>query len=359
MKLLFAAALLLFGQLGVAIAAPSPAQLCEAAVELATAKFAQCRLTAESRYAKSLDAAKRLDALAKCSANLAKAHDKATAKYGVDCAVTEPPAEFAAYLAQCSDDVAAAAAGAALPAYASDLAACTGNLATCSGALGSCDASLASCASDLATCSTDLAVAEGDLTVCQADLAACESEPSIQLLQTGQTTCWNVAGSVVPCSGTGSDGESQRGVALAYTDNGDGTITDQNTGLTWEKLDDAGGIHDKDVQYTWSDARAVKIAALNGAAFAGHSDWRLPNRRELESIVNLQYYYPSVSPAFHSACSAGCSAATCSCTVAASYWTSSTYAGLPQDGWVVYFFGAVSTTAKTNPNYVRAVRGGA
>lgn len=46
--------------------------------------------------------------------------------------------------------------------------------------------------------------------------------------------------------GTGSDGDVQAGSTLSYTDNGDGTITDNVTGLMWEKKDDSGGIHDKD-----------------------------------------------------------------------------------------------------------------
>jgi hypothetical protein len=66
---------------------------------------------------------------------------------------------------------------------------------------------------------------------------------------TGQTTCWDSAGTVIPCAGTGHDGEIQAGATLAYTDNGDGTITDDNTGLMWEKLSDDGSINDKDTTY--------------------------------------------------------------------------------------------------------------
>ena len=43
----------------------------------------------------------------------------------------------------------------------------------------------------------------------------------------------------------------QAGATLSYTDNSDGTITDNNTGLMWEKKDDSGGIHDQDNTYTW------------------------------------------------------------------------------------------------------------
>jgi hypothetical protein len=61
------------------------------------------------------------------------------------------------------------------------------------------------------------------------------------VLKTGQTTAY----------GTGSDGDLQKGTARSYTDNGDGTITDNVTGLMWEKKSDDGGIHDKDNMYTW------------------------------------------------------------------------------------------------------------
>jgi hypothetical protein len=57
---------------------------------------------------------------------------------------------------------------------------------------------------------------------------------------------------------------------LSYTDNGD-TITDNNTGLEWEKKT-AGNVG---TLYTWLEAFAY-IASLNTANFAGHNDWRLP-----------------------------------------------------------------------------------
>src|SRR5262245_12484709 len=51
--------------------------------------------------------------------------------------------------------------------------------------------------------------------------------------------------------GPDSDGDVQAGATLSYTDNGDGTITDNNTGVMGEKKDDSGGIHDVDNAYTW------------------------------------------------------------------------------------------------------------
>src|SRR5262249_8529536 len=132
---------------------------------------------------------------------------------------------------------------------------------------------LPDCPSDLATCQTDLTTTQGELTTCQGDLATCQATPQGQPLQTGQTTCYDTAGTVIACAGTGQDGELQKGLARAYVDNGDGTITDTKTGLMWEKLSDDGSIHDWDTTYTWADAFTVKVAALNSGMFAGYTDW--------------------------------------------------------------------------------------
>jgi uncharacterized protein DUF1566 len=155
----------------------------------------------------------------------------------------------------------------------------------------------------------------GGLPQCQAQLSACQA--GVQAFPaTGQTTCWNSAGAVISCAGTGQDGDIQAGATLSYTDNGDGTITDNNTKLVWEKQSVAeGSIHDMDNVYTWADAFAVHVAGLNAANFAGHNDWRLPNVKELLSIVDYQNRSPAVASAFHNAsCIGGASVLTASCT---------------------------------------------
>lgn len=175
---------------------------------------------------------------------------------------------------------------------------------------------------------------------------------------TGQTTCWGSTG-VIPCPGTGQDGDIQAGAALAYTDNGDGTITDDNTGLMWEKLSDDGSIHDKDTNYTWDNAFAAKVADLNSGTFGGYTDWRLPNVKELQSIVNYENVNPSVSPAFDTGCTAGCTVTTCSCTASLVYWSSSTFAYGASGAWGLTFSdGTVFPVSKTARTCVRAVRGG-
>jgi len=187
---------------------------------------------------------------------------------------------------------------------------------------------------------------------------------------TGQTTAF----------GAGTDGAVQAGAALSYTDNGDGTITDNNTGLMWEKKDDnnAGGIHDMNNAYTWSTGspwnldgtlKSVFLDTLNDVAgggancFAGQCDWRIPNYKELTSILDLEVLSPAIDPAFHqSATCTGCSdvtSAACSCTASSFYWSSTTVAPTPSSAWGVNFGGgSAGGTSKSNGRQVRAVRGG-
>jgi hypothetical protein len=188
------------------------------------------------------------------------------------------------------------------------------------------------------------------------------------VLKTGQTKCWDSAGTEITCTGTGQDGEFQKGVALSYTDNGDGTITDNATRLMWEKLGNLdftanfSDPHDVDNNtYTWAQA-FQKIADLNTANFAGYSDWRLPNIMELESLI----YYGRVTsrlpgpeiPAVDSAFDNG----TDSFTRSNGYTSSTTSLSLPSWAYGDNFLQGVvfPTLSKTTPfanGSVRAVRG--
>lgn len=196
-----------------------------------------------------------------------------------------------------------------------------------------------------------------------AALNGCASVPAQStLLETGQTQCDQGSGTLDVCPGSppGQDSAIGAGAPISYTDNGDGTIGNIATGLTWEKLSNDSGIHDFSNSYTWSDAINVKIAALNSApCFAGHCDWRLPNRRELESLVDAGQVGPAINAAFNSGCNSLCTVTTCSCTQLDYYWSSTTEQDLPNFAWNVDFnVGAVNGFEKSLTFYVRAVRGG-
>ncbi len=184
-----------------------------------------------------------------------------------------------------------------------------------------------------------------------------------QRLKTDQTQCDQGAGTLGACPGSpvGQDGALGKGLARSYTDNSDGTITDNRTGLMWEKLDDnnTGGIHDIDNSYTWYTAFTSKIATLNSGNFAGYNDWRLPNVNELRSLTDFGRYGPAIDPAFNTGCAAGCTVTSCSCTASNYYWTATTYQNGASLAWSVLFndgYGGVS--GKSSSNSVRAVRGG-
>jgi hypothetical protein len=111
------------------------------------------------------------------------------------------------------------------------------------------------------------------------------------LPQTGQTDCYNAAGEVVSCSGTGQDGELQAGMPRPQarsTDNGDGTFTDNLTGLIWTKDTETPGpaACSPGSSLAWRDV-ASYIRCLNINGYLGHSDWRLPNTLERGSLADF------------------------------------------------------------------------
>jgi hypothetical protein len=200
-----------------------------------------------------------------------------------------------------------------------------------------------------------------------------------------------------------------------FADNADGTITDRQTGLMWEKKTELDGspnfanLHDADDHYQWAgvcfaynskycqptaaasalcmanaedggigcdectgsegacsatDTMWTFAAALNSASFGGHTDWRVPNRRELEFIRDLAVFNPAVDVAFQGAsCGNMCTDITdqlCSCTEPSIYWSASPYAPNQQAAGIVNFYdGFTGASFRNNTFSVRAVRGGA
>jgi hypothetical protein len=113
--------------------------------------------------------------------------------------------------------------------------------------------------------------------------------------QTGQTNCY-AGGALIPCDSTGQDGALQAGVSWPVPrvrDRGDGTVRDNLTGLIWLKNTNCFGA------LPWDDALAAANnlahgqCSLTDGSVAG--DWRLPNVRELLSLIDYGSESPSLS----------------------------------------------------------------
>lgn len=109
-----------------------------------------------------------------------------------------------------------------------------------------------------------------------------------QVAKTGQDTCYDADGCVTSCSDTGQDGESQMGVPRPdprFSDNEDGTVTDNLTGLIWLKDPSCLG------SSIWEDALTacndLKDPACGLSDGSNLGDWRLPNASELRSLITL------------------------------------------------------------------------
>ncbi len=152
------------------------------------------------------------------------------------------------------------------------------------------------------------------------------------------------------------DGTVQAGATLSYQDNGNGTITDLNTGLMWEKKDATFGLHGQFLLRHWSGNGIGNLTiwdwlddvnAEGGTGFAGHNDWRIPNVKELQSIVDYGVSNPSIDSLFANT------------EPLFPYWLSSTIDLAPTFAWFVSFAdGHVDGGSKSDANSVRAVRGG-
>ena len=125
-------------------------------------------------------------------------------------------------------------------------------------------------------------------------------------------------------------------IAGDFTDNGDGTVTDDNTGLMWQQTE-AGSKN-------WEDA----IIYCEGLSLAGYTDWRLPNIKELRSIIDDRIIDGAIEtdyfPDAHMS----------------EYWSSTTSLRYTENAWYVNFSqGSVNLLMdKSNYLYVRCVRGG-
>lgn len=110
------------------------------------------------------------------------------------------------------------------------------------------------------------------------------------IASTGQDTCWNSTGYQITCPVQGqpyygSDG-SIKTPAMSFTDNGDGTILDNNTGLYWQKVDSP------------NDMSHGNASAYCSASTTGGRTWRLPNVVEFFSFFDTSKYKVGMNGAY-------------------------------------------------------------
>ncbi len=170
--------------------------------------------------------------------------------------------------------------------------------------------------------------------------------------KTSQTGCWDESGTPIPCAGTGQDGEYQRGVTVSprFSDDGNGTVKDNLTGLIW--LKNANCFGKKNWMAALSDANnlASGSCGLTDGSVAGH--WRLPNINEMLSLID---YSHGVSPALP----AGQPFSDLPVHQGAYYWFSTTDAWNLNAAWKVDLSdGDVTPDLKATSWYVWPIRGG-
>jgi hypothetical protein len=134
---------------------------------------------------------------------------------------------------------------------------------------------------------------------------AADEWPPAPVERSGQTGCFNEAGAPIDCDGTGQDADLLMGEPLPvprFTINGDGTVTDNLTGLIWLRYTSCSGPRNWAQALSWSNGLydgcpdcggADNDCGLSDGSQLG--DWRLPNSKELQSLLQCDYFDPALS----------------------------------------------------------------
>ncbi|MFA6961331.1 MAG: DUF1566 domain-containing protein [Opitutaceae bacterium] len=108
------------------------------------------------------------------------------------------------------------------------------------------------------------------------------------VVDTGQTACYdNTAAIPAPAADRPFFGQDAQyaGTPAAYHDNGDGTVSDLNTGLMWSQAVDT-----EKLSLIEAEAAASRLS------LAGHTDWRVPTIKELYSLIDFRGYTGLAEP---------------------------------------------------------------
>ena len=202
--------------------------------------------------------------------------------------------------------------------------------------------------------------------------AACQQNAQAALETTGNSTQFDTAVSKCRVNYTATWAKLQAKFpttscgAARFVNNGNGTVTDNLTGLQWEKKGNLDGtqnsahLHDADNTYTWTatgtaaDGTAYTdfLATLNRRCFAGQCDWRLPTVEELQTILDT-------SQGLCGGGSGACIDPIFGPTAGGFYWSSTSIADKPFVTWgVISDVGNVFGGNKSLPLFARGVRAG-
>jgi len=122
-----------------------------------------------------------------------------------------------------------------------------------------------------------------------------------------------------------------------FTDNGDGTVKDNYTGLTWQKFSST-------TPMTWE----ASLAYAKSVTLGGKSDWRVPNIKELQSLNDVSRVKPSINKTYFP-----------NIVSSAFYRSSTTQYKTPDIAWDLHTdYGVVTYNDKSLNEYVILVRGG-
>ena len=192
--------------------------------------------------------------------------------------------------------------------------------------------------------------------------SCCPVCPAGGLAATGQTLCYDLTASIIDCSTCadiglpGQDGFYQAGYPMEnrFTDNLNGTIKDNLTGLVWQQhtadINEDDEITAEGDMVSWQTA----LQYCEDLQFAAYDDWRLPNIREIMSLIDFGRFSPAINPLFTTAPSAE--------KEPSAYWSSTPLIFHPRESWLVNFeFGFPASSneqAEQTAFYIRAVRDG-
>ena len=178
------------------------------------------------------------------------------------------------------------------------------------------------------------------------------------IVDTGQEKCYDNRGRVIECPDKdeylfGQDAQYS-GIKMSFTDNDDGTITDNNTGLMWQKTPDFENL------LTWEETPDY----AENLRLGGYDDWRVPTMKELYSLtafygsirsmtpyIDTSYFdfeYPDTTKGYR--------------IIDAQYWTSNKYVGRTMaNDESAFGFNFADGRIKSYPlrveKYIRCVRG--